>query len=165
MYFSEPGKSNTEQTLALAYERGKALGLKEVVVATTSGDTAYQACEIFKGCKIIAVTYHCGFQGPFKKSMSDNTDDQIKVIQHDIYVVKDTVIDNVDKIVDNMRKTEDIEAKTQVLSEQSQLFNKRSSSLKWKYFCKNLKWHLIASTAIIICLIVIIIIIASSHNS
>lgn len=30
MYFDKPGKINTEKTLKLAYERGKALGIKEV---------------------------------------------------------------------------------------------------------------------------------------
>ena len=37
MYFDKPGKVNTEQTLKLAYERGKELGLNEVVVASTKG--------------------------------------------------------------------------------------------------------------------------------
>ena len=73
MYFDNPGKINTEQTLNLAYERGKALGLKEVVVATSAGDTAYKAFDIFKGFNITAVTYHCGFKEPFKKSMADST--------------------------------------------------------------------------------------------
>ena len=71
MYFAEKGKNNTEQTLKLAYERGKELGLNEVVLASTKGDTAYKALEIFDGFKIISVTYHAGFKEPFKKAMSD----------------------------------------------------------------------------------------------
>ena len=70
MYFDEPGRDNTEQTLKLAYERGVELGLTEVVIASTKGDTAYRALEIFKGFKIISVTYHCGFKEPFEKVMS-----------------------------------------------------------------------------------------------
>lgn len=69
MHFDQPGKTNTEQTLSLAYKRGKKLGLKEVVVASTKGDTAYKALEIFTGFKIIVVTYHCGFKEPFKNIM------------------------------------------------------------------------------------------------
>lgn len=69
MYFDQPGKVNTEQTLKLAYERGKELGLKEMVVASTKGDTAYKALEIFEGFRITAVTYHCGFKEPFKSVM------------------------------------------------------------------------------------------------
>jgi hypothetical protein len=69
MYFEKPGKVNTEQTLALAYERGKALGLDEVVVASTTGDTGFKALEIFKGFRVTVVTYHCGFRTPFKSEM------------------------------------------------------------------------------------------------
>lgn len=72
MYFDEPGKINTEQTLKLAYQRGKELGLNEVVVASTKGVTAYKALQIFDGFKITSVTYHCGFYEPFKKVMSDD---------------------------------------------------------------------------------------------
>lgn len=70
MYFEKAGRVNTEQTLRLAYERGQALGLNEVVLATTSGDTAYKALEIMTGCRITAVTYHCGFKEPFKNEMA-----------------------------------------------------------------------------------------------
>lgn len=48
MYFDQPGKDNTDQTLAYALERGKQLGLK-VVVATSTGKTAYKAIEVLKG--------------------------------------------------------------------------------------------------------------------
>ena len=72
MYFDKPGKDNTEQTLAYALERGKALGLKEVVVASTTGETAYKAMEVFDGFRLTVVTYHCGFKEPFKNRMADD---------------------------------------------------------------------------------------------
>ncbi len=78
MYFDEPGKNNTEQTLRAAFKRGVELGLTEVVLASTKGDTAYTALKIFKGFKIIAVTYHCGFQKPFKKVMSDKVREDLE---------------------------------------------------------------------------------------
>jgi hypothetical protein len=43
MYFNKPGKVNTNKTLQLAYERGKELGLNEVVLASSKGNTAYKA--------------------------------------------------------------------------------------------------------------------------
>lgn len=46
MYFDKPGKENTEQTLKLAFQKGQQLGINEVVVASTTGDTAYKALEI-----------------------------------------------------------------------------------------------------------------------
>ncbi|MFH2045593.1 MAG: pyruvate kinase alpha/beta domain-containing protein [Pseudomonadota bacterium] len=72
MYFNKPGNINTEKTLELAFERGKALKIKEVVVATSKGDTAKKAIEIFKGFKVVAVTYHSGFKEPFKQVMPDS---------------------------------------------------------------------------------------------
>ncbi|MFP4668205.1 MAG: pyruvate kinase alpha/beta domain-containing protein [Desulfosalsimonas sp.] len=71
-HFDEPGKVNTQQTLELACDRGRELGIEEVVVASSTGDTAYRAIEVFKGFKITAVTYHCGFKQPFEKSMKDD---------------------------------------------------------------------------------------------
>ena len=70
MYFDRPGKDNTDQVLTLAAGRAKALSINEVVVATTTGDTANRAVEIFDGPKITAVTYHSGFKEPFKNEMS-----------------------------------------------------------------------------------------------
>jgi hypothetical protein len=72
MYFNKPGKDNTEQTLKFAFERAKKLGLNEVVVASSKGDTAYKVLEIFNGFQITVVTYHSGFKEPFKQLMSDD---------------------------------------------------------------------------------------------
>jgi hypothetical protein len=71
-YFESAGKQNTKKTLELAFERGRQLGISEVVVASTTGDTAYLALDIFKGFNIVAVTYHCGFHKPFEKSMKED---------------------------------------------------------------------------------------------
>ncbi len=72
MYFDKSGQTNTEQTLKLAFERGKDLGIDEVVLASSTGETAYKALEIFTGFRITTVTLHCGFREPFKKAMSDD---------------------------------------------------------------------------------------------
>lgn len=71
----KPGKVNTDETLSLARERCRALGIDEVVVASTTGDTAYKALELFGDCKLVVVTYHCGFREPFQNVM----DDQVKL--------------------------------------------------------------------------------------
>jgi len=67
--FDKPGPENTEKVLHSAFERGKALGLKEVVVASSKGDTALKAVKVFTGFRITAVTYHCGFKAPFESVM------------------------------------------------------------------------------------------------
>ena len=71
MHFDQSGKANTQQTLTLARERAKALGIQEVVVASTHGDTAYQTMELFSGFRVVVVTYHNGFKEPFKTVMKE----------------------------------------------------------------------------------------------
>ena len=64
VYFKVPGQGNTQRTLELAYSRVRELGLTTVLVATTSGATAVQATQLFKGCEVIAVTHSAGFSEP-----------------------------------------------------------------------------------------------------
>jgi hypothetical protein len=71
MYFDKAGRANTEATLKSGYERGRALGLNEVVVATTTGETAFKALEIFAGFQVVAVTYHAGHKEPFQPVISE----------------------------------------------------------------------------------------------
>ena len=78
MYFEKSGKENTDQTLKLAYEHGKSLGINEVVMASTKGTTAYKVLEIFEGFKIVMVTYHCGFKEPFKNVLKEDIKADLK---------------------------------------------------------------------------------------
>ena len=78
MYFEKPGKDNTEQVLRLAFEKGKELGINEVVVASTTGATAFKAMDMFQGYQLTVVTYHCGFKEPFKNAMSDDIKQEIE---------------------------------------------------------------------------------------
>ena len=48
VYFEKAGKVNTEKTLLLAKERAEELGIKTVVLASSSGFTAQMALEVFK---------------------------------------------------------------------------------------------------------------------
>lgn len=61
-YFEQAGEVNTENTIRLAAQRCKDLGIKHVVVATNTGETAIEVAEGFKDqdVKIIAVTLHAG---------------------------------------------------------------------------------------------------------
>jgi hypothetical protein len=72
VYFDRPGKTNTSRTLKAAAERGRALGLDEIVLATTSGETARKALELCEGFKLTAVTYHCGFKAPFESVLPED---------------------------------------------------------------------------------------------
>ena len=58
VYFEQQGKANTDDTLKMARERARELGIDQVVVATTHGYTAQMAKSILGdlGMKIIAVS-------------------------------------------------------------------------------------------------------------
>ncbi len=71
MYFESAGRDNTKQVLTQAYERATALGIDEIVLATTEGVTAIESLKIFNGFKVTVVTYHCGFKEPFENRMAD----------------------------------------------------------------------------------------------
>ena len=53
VYFDNPGKENTDEVLRIARQRAEELGIKTVVVATTVGDTAAMAVDVFEGMKVV----------------------------------------------------------------------------------------------------------------
>jgi hypothetical protein len=64
VYFEAPNKEqNTDTVLRLAKQRAGELGIKTVVVASTSGWTALKAIEALQGFKIIIVGHSAGFKG------------------------------------------------------------------------------------------------------
>jgi hypothetical protein len=85
MYFKTVGADNTDRTLALAAQRAQELGITELVVASSSGDTALRALELCPGLNIICVSYHAGFREPFKLTISDET--RVQLIQKGVRVV------------------------------------------------------------------------------
>lgn len=64
LYFETPGPQNMEKTLELAAKRAKSLGIKDIIVASTTGDTGIKAAEFFKGYNLIVVTHSTGFKEP-----------------------------------------------------------------------------------------------------
>jgi len=60
-YFHSSGPQNTETVLKLAKEYAQAEGIKDIVVASTTGETGVKASEIFKGFNLMVVTHHTGF--------------------------------------------------------------------------------------------------------
>jgi len=57
-YFEEAGPKNTEETIKLAQERAKELGIRDIVVASSHGRTALKAAEVFRDLdvNIVAVS-------------------------------------------------------------------------------------------------------------
>lgn len=78
-YFEKPGAENTEETLRLAFERARELGIKYVVLASSYGDTAKRALKYLEGdMKLVVVTYHTGFMEEGKNTMDAETEDFLK---------------------------------------------------------------------------------------
>jgi hypothetical protein len=78
VYFEEPGTGNTDETLRIARARADELGIKTIIVATTGGDTALKAVDVFKGMKVVAVTHATGMREPNYQEVSDEVLQQIK---------------------------------------------------------------------------------------
>jgi hypothetical protein len=64
LVFETSGAHNTEATLRIAHERALALRIKQVVVASSHGDTARRAHALFspEGIRVIAVTICHGWE-------------------------------------------------------------------------------------------------------
>jgi len=77
-YFENPGRENTEEVLRIVRQRAKELGIKTIVVASTVGDTAVKATEVFSGFKIIAVTHFAGFRAP---NSQEFTEENRKIVE------------------------------------------------------------------------------------
>ncbi len=64
VYFEKPGQENTEEVLRIAKLRAEELGIKSIVVATTIGNTAVRAAEVFEGMRVVVVSHNTGFREP-----------------------------------------------------------------------------------------------------
>ncbi len=64
LLFEEPGDDNTDATLRAARDRAGALGIRQVVVASSHGGTALAAQRLFAGqARVIAVSIAASFAG------------------------------------------------------------------------------------------------------
>lgn len=70
-YFDEAGKQNTDALLRIVKEHVEKEGVRDIVVASTTGETGAKASKIFKGCNIVIVTHCFGFREPGKIELED----------------------------------------------------------------------------------------------
>lgn len=78
IYFDNPGAENTEETLKHAFKRAQELGIKDVVVASTTGETGLKACQVFKEFNVVVVRHHTGFRKPGAQEMRKELEEEIK---------------------------------------------------------------------------------------
>jgi len=62
--FEKPGHENTGATLRIARQRAEELGIRTVVIASSTGNTAVQAVEVFSGLRVVVVSSQAGFSEP-----------------------------------------------------------------------------------------------------
>jgi uncharacterized protein len=74
-YYEKPGESNTRDAACFAIERAKELGIRTIVVASTSGKTADVFFEAMKGSGIdlVVVSHVFGFTRPGEWEFSGET--------------------------------------------------------------------------------------------
>ena len=64
VYFKRTGRENTDKTLEVAAKKAEELGVQNVLVATTSGETGLMAANVFAVKNLIIVTHSTGFAKP-----------------------------------------------------------------------------------------------------
>ncbi len=78
VYFDKPGSDNTEETLRIAKRRAEELGIKSILIASTYGNTAARAVEVFEGLRVIAVSHNAGFQEPNIQQFTSENKQQVE---------------------------------------------------------------------------------------
>jgi hypothetical protein len=76
-YFEEAGNQNTEDLLTTVKEYAKKEGIKDIVVASTTGNTGSRTAETFKGCNVVVVAHAYGFKEPGKNEMEQQYEKKI----------------------------------------------------------------------------------------
>jgi len=64
LYFQAAGKQNTEPVLELVKGYAQSEGIRDIVVASTTGETGVKASSFFKGFNVVVVSHHVGFWEP-----------------------------------------------------------------------------------------------------
>lgn len=70
-YFGVTGKQNTDALLKLVRKYVEKEGIKDIVVASTTGETGAKASKLFKGFNVVVVTHFCGFQEKGKPELQE----------------------------------------------------------------------------------------------
>ena len=78
VYFDNPGSENTEVVLRIVRQRAEELGIKNIVVPSTKGDTAVKAMDALKGLRVIVVSHVTGLREP---NIQEFTEENRKIVE------------------------------------------------------------------------------------
>lgn len=76
-YFERAGPANTERTFEIARARAEQLGLRTILVASTTGETGARAAQFFQGYDLVVVSHSHGFKKPNVQEMAEEHKDAI----------------------------------------------------------------------------------------
>jgi len=71
VYFELPGPPNTDELFKAVKKRAEELGIRDIVVASSTGETGIKASEFFKGYNLVVVSHATGFRGPGTQEMPE----------------------------------------------------------------------------------------------
>ena len=77
IYFNEAGKHNTDALLRIVKQYVEKEGIRNIVVASTTGETGAKASKTFKRYNIVIVTHCFGFREPGKIELEDEYRNEI----------------------------------------------------------------------------------------
>ncbi len=78
--FPKAGPENTEESLAIAFDAAEKYGLRHLVVASTYGDTARIAFNMFRShpVQLVIVTHNTGFKRPGEQQFDPELREQLQ---------------------------------------------------------------------------------------
>ena len=77
LYFEAKGKQNTNTLLERVREYADKTGVRDVVVASTTGETGVAASKVFNNLNLVVVTHHSGFSTPGVHELEEENRRQI----------------------------------------------------------------------------------------
>ncbi len=80
VYFETPGKQNTESVLRLVKKYAQAEGIRDIVVASTTGETGIKASTALRGLNVVVISHHFGFHEPGVWEMEE--DNRKKILEN-----------------------------------------------------------------------------------
>jgi hypothetical protein len=78
VYFTKPGPENTEAVLQAVRRRAEELGRKNILVASTTGNTAVRATEVFAGMRVVTVSHNTSFQQPNVQEFTEDNRQKVE---------------------------------------------------------------------------------------
>jgi hypothetical protein len=77
VYFAKAGEQNTDTLLEVVKKYVEKEDIKDIVVASTTGQTGAKAAEMFKGRNVVIVTHYFGLKEAGKSELQDEYETRI----------------------------------------------------------------------------------------